>query len=100
VAKVYSKKRLADTAGIEKYKITLCVIACLLACIFLIVIYVAISTDNLWLAISAYGNIGTAFFITLPLALNECFRNSKSKFINFNQSVKQSLEEYFEQVNP
>ena len=46
VAKVYSKKRLADTAGVDKVKVILLSIALALAMSFLILIYLAIHYDN------------------------------------------------------
>lgn len=42
VAKVYSRKRLADTAGIDNYKFWISFISFMLAILFLGMIYVAI----------------------------------------------------------
>ena len=99
VAKVYSKKRLADTAGIESYKVILCAISFVLALLFMGIIYVAIDMDNLWLEIAAYCAIFAAFTILVPLSFIECFRDSSKKFISFNKSVKEQLDLYFSKVN-
>lgn len=89
VAKVYSKKRLADTAGIESYKVWLSFIAILLAVLFLSMIYMAVDLENLLLQIIAYCIIFASIFIIIALSIYECFRDSSKKFIKFSESVKQ-----------
>jgi hypothetical protein len=49
VAKVYSKKRLADTAEIDGYKTLLSIIAFLLGMAFMVMIYVAIDQQIIWM---------------------------------------------------
>jgi len=99
VARVYSKKRLSDTAGIDSYKVILLSIAMLLAISFLVVIYLAIYYDNTSLEISAYAMIVTSFAIVLPLSLHECLRKSDDKFIGFNSLVKKELDLFFSKMN-
>lgn len=99
VAKVYSKKRLADTASIDSYKVWLSIVAFILAILFLAFIYIAIDIENLFLEVTAYCLIATSMFIIIGLSINECFRDSSKKFINFNSSVKDNLDSYFDQAN-
>ncbi len=84
VAKVYTKKRLADAAGIDKRKVMLVTLSMLFATLFLILIYLAIESDNQYLEIAAYCCVCLAFIIILPLSLYECFRKSDDKMMNFN----------------
>eukprot|EP00347_Sterkiella_histriomuscorum_P019658 403340779 len=99
VAKVYSKKRLADTAGIDNYKFWLSCLSFTLAILFLGIIYVAIDIESLFLEVSAYCAMAASMFIIVGLSIYECFRDSSKKFINFNDSVKENLDIYFAQVN-
>lgn len=88
VAKVYSKKRLAENAGIDRFKIILSFIAMALATIFLCTIYLGILIDNTLLEVSSYGTIIFSFFFIIGISVLECRRDSSKKFINFNHSVK------------
>ena len=99
VAKVYSKKRLADTAEIDGYKTLLSIIAFLLGMAFMVMIYVAIDQQIIWMMQSAYGAMSGAFLIIGSLALYECFRDGSKKFIKFNNAVKVNLDRYFEKTN-
>jgi hypothetical protein len=99
VAKVYSRKRLADTAGIENYKIWLSILATILGIIFLGMIYIAVDIESLILEITAYCTIFASIFIVVALSLYECFRDSSKKFVKFNKTVKVELDKYFGEVN-
>lgn len=99
VAKEYSKKRLADSAGISNYIIWLSLLAVVLAILFLAMVYAAIDIENLPLEIAAYCIAFASMMIIIVLALNECFRDSSKKFIYFNKSVKEQLDLYFAEVN-
>jgi hypothetical protein len=95
VAKVYSKKRLADTADIDSYKLWFSFLAFMLALLFLGMIYVGIDYEIFYLEVAAYCIMAFAMIIIVSLSLYECFRDSSKKFINFNPSVKKSLDIYF-----
>jgi hypothetical protein len=95
VAKVYSKKRLADTADIGYYKLLLSFVAVVLAILFLALIYIGIEQQNYFLEVSAYCTVTMSFLIIIILSLYECFRDSSKKFIKFNKSVKEQLDIYF-----
>ena len=99
VAKVYSKKRLADTAGIDNYKFWLSTLSFLLALLFLGMIYVAIDYELLLLEVIAYCTMAASMFIIVSLSIYECFRDSSKKFVNFNSSVKSNLDLYFAHMN-
>ena len=99
VAKVYSKKRLADTAVIDGYKTLLSTIAFLLGMAFMAMIYIAIDQQIIWMMQAAYGAMSGAFLIIGSLALYECFRDGSKKFIKFNNAVKLNLDRYFEKTN-
>lgn len=99
VAKVYSKKRLADTAGISNYITWLSLLAVVLAILFLAMIYVAIDIESLFLEMAAYCIIFASMMIIIVLSVNECFRDSTKKFIRFNKAVKEQLDLYFDKVN-
>lgn len=84
VAKIYTRKRLADAAGIDQKKVLLVTLSMIFATMFLILIYLAIESDNIYLEISAYCCVGLAFIIIIPISLYECFRKSDDKLMNFN----------------
>ncbi len=84
VARVYTRKRLADAAGINKRKVTAAISSAAFALLFLLLMYFAIDTDSLILEIISYCSIGVSFILILPLALYECFRKSDYKLLNFN----------------
>ena len=86
---MYSRKRLADTAEIEDYKVILSLISLLLAILFMAIIYEAVENENKALAVTGYCTVAAAFIIIVSLSINECFRDSSKKFILFNKSVKE-----------
>ena len=100
VARVYSRKRLADTAGIEQYKIYLLSASMVLALLFMMMIYFAILYDSAFFEVGAYTIILSAFLIVLPLSLFECLRKSDNKFISFNLLVKKELDAFLLKINP
>ena len=83
---------MADTAGIESYKIWLSGSAVILAMIFLSMIYMAVDMESLILEITAYCIIFSSILIIIVLSINECFRDSSKKFIKFNKTVKLELD--------
>jgi hypothetical protein len=84
VARVYSRKRISDTAGIDKKKVILLFLSLLFAVAFLILIYYAIYYDMMQLEIVAYSFAAAAFAILIPLSLFECLRHSDNKLMIFN----------------
>ena len=84
VATCYTKKRLADAAGIDKRKILIVFLSSLFAASFLILIYLAILKDSLYLEIASYCCLFICFLLIIPLSLYECLRKSDNKMLNFN----------------
>ena len=99
ISLVYSKKRLADTEGISKFKVRLLKLALIAAFLFLILIYLAISRDNLQIEIASYVFLVLSFSLVVSLSFYECLRNADSKFVSFSIMAHRALEEYFSKVN-
>ena len=72
VSKVYTKKRLADTAGIDRNKEVFIYVSITLAILYFVIIYSAISLDNFILEIISYLMLFISFLIMVPLSLYEC----------------------------
>eukprot|EP00350_Pseudokeronopsis_sp_OXSARD2_P008089 CAMPEP_0170547820 /NCGR_PEP_ID=MMETSP0211-20121228/6138_1 /TAXON_ID=311385 /ORGANISM="Pseudokeronopsis sp., Strain OXSARD2" /LENGTH=153 /DNA_ID=CAMNT_0010853005 /DNA_START=88 /DNA_END=549 /DNA_ORIENTATION=- len=99
VSKVYTKKRLADAAGIDKRIVYISIISLLLALAFLLLINLSISNDSFTLEICSYCTLGASLFLIIPLSLYECFRKSDDKMLSFNALVKKELDAYFSKIN-
>jgi hypothetical protein len=100
VGRIYSRKRLADTAGIDRFKVIMLGISFLLSIIFLLMIYAAIHYDSTSLEVTAYAIVSSAFLIMLSLSLFECLRSSDNNFLSFNTLVKKELNIFLAKINP
>jgi hypothetical protein len=83
VAKIYSKKRIADNSGIDSFKIIIFVIVAILAGVFLGMIFYAVENDDSQLEVIAYCFIMGSFILIIPLSIHECCRKSSSRFVSF-----------------
>ena len=99
VNKVYSKKRLSDTAGITYFKKFVLFIALLLALIYLGLIFAALQNSDPGYESMSYLFLAGAFTLITGMSLYECLRKSDSKFMSFDDLVQKELVEFFRQIN-
>lgn len=76
VARVYSRKRLADTAGIEPRKVQILFASFMLSTAFVIMIYYSIYYELVYLEMTSYALLIAAMLLLIPLSFRECLRKS------------------------
>lgn len=91
--KLYSRKRISDNMGIEKYKVFLSFLSGSLLALFLVFLTLSILKEQRDFEYSSYGLVSAGLSIFTFLMLYEAFRNSKNNIFRFKDVLKEHLEE-------
>jgi hypothetical protein len=94
--KLYSRKRISDNLGIEKFKYFLTFLSASLIILFYVFLILSILHENREFEYSSYGVISAGLSIFSFLTLYECFRNSKNNIFRFKEVLIEHLVELCE----
>ena len=91
--KLYSRKRMSDNIGIDKYKIFLVALSASLLILFLIFLSLSILQENREFEYSSYGVVSAGLAIFSFLTVYEASRNSKNNIFRYKDVLREHLEE-------
>ena len=91
--KLYSRKRISDNIGIEKYKVFLSFLSGSLLTLFMVFMTLSILKEQRDFEYSSYGVVSAGLSISTFLMLYEAFRNSKNNIFRFKDVLTEHLEE-------
>ncbi len=98
-SRVYSQKRIGDTASIPKNMVTLLILGYFLTVIFFVLIYIGMEMENYLIEYVAYFvQLAAVMLVVSTSLMNYCMKHESSK-VKFSDNVKRALDDYFSKIN-
>ena len=98
-SRVYSQKRIGDTAGVPKNMVTLLMMGYFLTVIFFALIYIGMKMDNSLVEYVAYFvQLAAVMLVSTMSLMNFCMKHDGQK-VKFSDNVKRALDDYLSKIN-